>query len=245
MKKISLLCAFVFVFAMGSGFALAQDCTMDLDCADEYYCNGEETCDVDAGTCLAGVNPCAENELCDEENDACVAGVLVSLDIKPGSCPNPLNIRSRGVLPVAILGTEELDVTTIDPSTILLTREGVEGMVPVAPVRYGYEDVGTPSEGEPCDCDYSEGDEPNGDDLNGDGITDLTLKFRVPELVDGLALTDIASRETIPLTIMGETEDGTPLMGDDCVKIINPFQRWGDMFRNIKKPDRPKNPRAE
>ena len=28
----------------------------------------------------------------------------ITVDIKPGSCPNPLNLKSNGVLPVAILG---------------------------------------------------------------------------------------------------------------------------------------------
>jgi hypothetical protein len=31
----------------------------------------------------------------------------VYVDIKPGSCPNPLNTKSKGVLPVAILGTAQ------------------------------------------------------------------------------------------------------------------------------------------
>src|SRR4030042_5245628 len=46
--------------------------------------------------------------------------VAVAVDIKPGSCPNPMNVKSRGVLPVAILGTAEFDVTTIVPESIQL-----------------------------------------------------------------------------------------------------------------------------
>ena len=34
--------------------------------------------------------------------------VEVPVDIKPGSCPNPVNIASKGVLPVAILGTRAI-----------------------------------------------------------------------------------------------------------------------------------------
>ena len=34
----------------------------------------------------------------------------VPIDIKPQSCPNPLNVNSKGVLPVAILGTDTFDV---------------------------------------------------------------------------------------------------------------------------------------
>jgi len=46
------------------------------------------------------------------------------LDIKPGSCPNPVNRRSRGLLPMALVGTENFDVANVDPSTIALTRGG-------------------------------------------------------------------------------------------------------------------------
>lgn len=61
---------------------------------------------------------------------------IAALDIKPTSCPNPHNTKSGGVLPVAIMGTEDFDVSVVDPATILL--EGV------GPIRYNYEDVGTP-----------------------------------------------------------------------------------------------------
>ena len=65
------------------------------------------------------------------------------------------------MLPVAILGTAEFDVETINPETILITREGFD---PVAPIRYSYNDVGAPPEGEPCNCD-----DLNENDLNEDG----------------------------------------------------------------------------
>ena len=150
-------------------------------------------------------------EICDEENDICESGgeQIVSLDIKPGSCPNSFNIKSQGVLPAAILGTDELDVKTIDPDTLMLTRAGIVGGVPL--IRHSYEDVGTPFEGELCDCH----------DLNGDGDKDLTLKFSVQDLVAELKLYNIEDQETIPLTIVGETYDGTPIKGEDCIRVLN------------------------
>ncbi|MGB5178484.1 MAG: hypothetical protein WBP44_07120 [Gammaproteobacteria bacterium] len=42
----------------------------------------------------------------------------ILIDIKPGSDPNCFNINSHGVVPVAILGTEELDVTEIDLASL-------------------------------------------------------------------------------------------------------------------------------
>jgi hypothetical protein len=136
--------------------------------------------------------------------------IPVFVDIKPGSCPNPLNLKSKGVLPVAILGTEDFDVTTIDPNTILLTREGIEEGV--APIRWSYEDVATPFEGELCDC-YDEGE---------DGYLDLTLKFDTQELVETLGLSDEAGN-TIRLTLTGnlkEEEGGTPIEGEDCIWVL-------------------------
>jgi uncharacterized delta-60 repeat protein len=42
----------------------------------------------------------------------------VSVDIKPGSDTNPINLSSRGVIPVAILTTKTFDATTVDPLTV-------------------------------------------------------------------------------------------------------------------------------
>jgi hypothetical protein len=136
--------------------------------------------------------------------------IEVSVDIKPGSCPNPFNTTSKGVLPVAVLGTEDFDVTTVDPATIQLTREGYD--VGVSPLRWSYEDVATPFEGELCECH----------DLNGDGYMDLTLKFKTQEVKDTLDLSDEAGN-TIPLLITGnlmEEADGTPIEGSDCIWVL-------------------------
>jgi len=129
----------------------------------------------------------------------------VFVDIKPGSCPNPLNLKSKEVLPVAILGTEDFDVTKIDPRTIILSQEGIEEGV--APIRWNLEDVATPFEGELCDCP----------DLNGDGYLDLTLKFNTQELVEALFLEEVEG-QTIPLILTGnlkEEEGETPIRDSD------------------------------
>ena len=41
------------------------------------------------------------------------AAIEVPFDIKPGSCPNSLNTRSRGVLPVAICAFRGIVITSI------------------------------------------------------------------------------------------------------------------------------------
>ncbi len=44
----------------------------------------------------------------------------VAIDIKPGSDPNCINNDGNGVIPVAILGSAEFDVNSIDPATVML-----------------------------------------------------------------------------------------------------------------------------
>ncbi|OFW27597.1 MAG: hypothetical protein A3H27_07585 [Acidobacteria bacterium RIFCSPLOWO2_02_FULL_59_13] len=53
-------------------------------------------------------------------NDAGSAGKCreVDIDIKPGSDPNCFNINGSGVIPVAILGSEDFDVSDIDKYTL-------------------------------------------------------------------------------------------------------------------------------
>jgi len=46
--------------------------------------------------------------------DTILPRISVGIDIKPGNDANPVNLRSKGVLPVAILGAEDFDVHEID-----------------------------------------------------------------------------------------------------------------------------------
>jgi hypothetical protein len=126
--------------------------------------------------------------------------IELEIDIKPGSCPNPLNVKSQGVLPVAILGTEDLDVTDIDVDTISLAG--------VAPIRFDYEDVATPFEGELCDC-HEDGP---------DGYFDLTLKFDTQEIVTALGY--VEDGEYLPLKLSATLVDSTVIEGCDCIRII-------------------------
>lgn len=47
-------------------------------------------------------------------------GVQLQIDIKPGSYPNSINLGSNGVVPVAILSTEDFDACTVDETTVRL-----------------------------------------------------------------------------------------------------------------------------
>jgi hypothetical protein len=56
-----------------------------------------------------------------------------SIDIKPGSFPNAINLKSKGRVPVAILSTDKFDATTVDPTTVYFAE--------ALPVRWTVEDV--------------------------------------------------------------------------------------------------------
>lgn len=51
--------------------------------------------------------------------------VIVDIDIKPGSYPNPINPGSQGVIPIAILTTDDFDAATVDPASISIAGRGV------------------------------------------------------------------------------------------------------------------------
>lgn len=156
----------------------------------------------------------------------CTGIQSVDIDIKPQSCPNPLNVvsspdtwlteddldvaaakvgpgvpqRPKAVIPVAILGND-VDVYDIDPSTVEL--EGV------SPVRFNYGDVATPvdDEAEECECTT----------LGPDGYMDMTLKFDRAAIIDSLGV--VSDGDVIELTLTGQLYDGTDIEGTDCVII--------------------------
>jgi hypothetical protein len=149
--------------------------------------------------------------------------IEVSVDIKPGSWPNPFNKEANGRFAVAICGTEEFDVTTIDPASIKITAEDEEGnlLEGVPPLRWVVEDVSTPFE-------QTNPDEPDGHAVDGDGIPDLVLHFDRQEVVEGCDLCRFGDKENVKLYITGnllEEEGGTSLEGFDWIRVQIPTKK--------------------
>jgi len=128
----------------------------------------------------------------------------IPVDVKPGSGVNPVNLRSKGVLPVAVMGSADLDVSQIDPASLLLNG--------VAPLRWNFGDV----------CGSQDRDaEPQGAGEEvpvPDGHIDLTLKFSTQEIAGTLGAVKRGDVET--LTMTGYLLDGTPASGEQQVWIV-------------------------
>lgn len=110
----------------------------------EYYCVGEDS-DNDGildkdDNCPFTPNPGQEDSDGDGIGDACdldIPEIYVNIDIKPGSYPNSINLKSKGKIPVAILTTDTFDAAKVDPTTVRFGATGTEAV----PVHFALEDV--------------------------------------------------------------------------------------------------------
>lgn len=118
----------------------------------------------------------------------------VLVDIKPESDVNPVNLKSQGLLPIAILSTPDFDALTIDPTTILVGDPLL---------------IANGASAVPSDKDQAE-------DVNNDGLIDLLIFVKVSELVVAGAIDE----STIVLVLTGETTDGDLVVGGDTISIV-------------------------
>ena len=109
----------------------------------------------------------------------------VAMDIKPGDGPNTLNPRSHGVVPIAILTTEEFDATSINVTSLRFGATGEEA----APLRSVL------------------------DDVDADGDTDLLVFFRTQDTnidcetlftyISGVTMTGVSIAGTDSVAVVG------------------------------------------
>jgi hypothetical protein len=112
------------------------------------------------------------------------------VDIKPGDNTNSINLCSKGNVPVAILGSDELDINDIDPDSLRFS--GAEVKI-----------VGKKDPKSLC----------SSDDVNSDGHSDLVCHFETMDIgsIDG------SSTEA---TVLGTLYDTSRIEGLDGINIV-------------------------
>lgn len=120
-----------------------------------------------------------------------IGPTFMHIDIKPGSDRNPINLKSKGVIPVAILSTQvakgepqDFDATQIDAGSVKF-----EGATPAHKNGNGHLQ-----------------------DVDGDGDVDWLGHFRTPSVASGLS-------DGIG-TISGTYNNGQAFIGGDSVNIV-------------------------
>jgi hypothetical protein len=119
----------------------------------------------------------------------------ISIDIKPGSYPNSINLGSNGVVPVAILSAADFDATLLPAENVFLAGSGVA-------VR-------------------GKGNKylASNEDVNGDGYVDLVLKVETENLDPGTFQDGMAV-----LRVHETSDQASPILyeGWDQITIVPP-----------------------
>ncbi len=124
--------------------------------------------------------------------DSCPPHQPVTIDIKPGSDPAPINLNSTGVVPVAVLSTANFDASQFTPQMAHMMDASSPDMTCANTLlRYAYEDV------------------------NGDGRTDIVLFFNNQDL--GLSSSSTAASLMAHGSYQGIT---LYITGTDSVTIV-------------------------
>jgi hypothetical protein len=113
----------------------------------------------------------------------------VSIDIRPGSAVNPINLSSNGVVPVAILTTGSFDATAVVATSVCF---------------------GDREDAAQRNCTEAHG-QGHVEDADGDGDLDLVLHFEI-------ARTGIDRGDT-SACLTGQTHDGTVVTGCDAIIV--------------------------
>jgi hypothetical protein len=166
----------------------------------DQYASGEIsgflTADWDRDALACGVSPLLGDGVLDSldpEPLVCNLTLDVSIDIKPWSDPNTINPFSRGVVPVALLGSDTFDVADADVTTLAFGPDGAAPAFDLTnPLVYWLSHR----------------------DVNGDGRKDLLSSYRTAET--GIAMGDTEA------CLTGETLNGGVFEGCDAVSTVMP-----------------------
>ncbi|UCG17315.1 MAG: hypothetical protein JSV19_04635, partial [Phycisphaerales bacterium] len=174
-------------------------------------CDIPPICDPAVDPCSLDCNGNGTPDECEDELVLCNG-----IDLKPGSCPNSFNRKSRGVLHTALWGAEFFDIYAIDIASIRLKRaDGIGGEVaphegPPGPHSKFYDEA-TPYYGESCH------------ELEGDSVVDLSMYFQSEIVTSVLELEALPPGALVELYCTGTTLGGTPFTTrSDWIRLVPP-----------------------
>lgn len=114
----------------------------------------------------------------------------IDVDIKPGSDPSSLNWDGHGKVPIAILGSADFDVTTIDPMTVEMNGAGAALKGKKDPTAM---------------ASYS--------DVNGDGYIDLVVQIQDTD-------EDVVAAGSTWVRVTCRTYDGIDFVGIGDINLV-------------------------
>ena len=124
------------------------------------------------------------------EKEILVSPGEIEIDIKPGSNRNPVNPNGKGVIPVALMGSDSFDVTTVDVTTLTFGSDATPAHDLTDPDVY---------------ADHLQ-------DGNSDGFMDLVSHYRTQDT--GITKGDAEA------CLTGETTGGVAIWGCDDIKTV-------------------------
>lgn len=143
-----------------------------------------------------------------EDSSEVSSDLMLFVDIHPGSCPNIVFPGLGDNTIVALLGSENVDVTEIDIPSIRFNGRTIPHQ------SSSFTDVATPFIGTDPACH----------DENGDGSVDLVFNFKTDDFADALGL-QLKRGQTTPVIVTGivkTSSDDQYFTGQDFVVVPGP-----------------------
>jgi hypothetical protein len=135
----------------------------------------------------------------------------VSIDIRPATCPNLVDLDSRAFVPIAIVGDIDFNASRVDVTSLQLRRaDGTGDAVTPLVSRRGLSgrivDLTAPAAMGSCST------------FGVDGIRDLLVRFGSQEMVQALELNAVEGDGPVTLCLSGESLRGASFeVCDDVV----------------------------
>jgi hypothetical protein len=170
------------------GDAMGDACDPDDD--NDGAPDASDNCPTVANPDQADLDGDGAGDVCDSENP-------VLIDVKPGDKNNTVGCKSQGGIEVAVLGSSDFNVATLDPASVRFGKPGAESARAKAPAKY--------------------------EDVNSDGYQDAVFEFKFGDT--GLGCPPGAAPgkpKSVDASLKAKTQGGIWVAGKDVVRLAGP-----------------------